>query len=194
MLALLAYPGEVVTRDELRASVWPNDSVQDFDNSLRVAINKLRQALDDDPEAPIYVETLPRRGYRWLYPVTVHENNHTAPDDELRFSKPKSRSGNRWLKRRNRAGISVANRQQLKAHLVDHAADPGRPGSGEIPSPRARDAGNREFFPLNDLSGLEYMPSFSPDGKQVAFAWTGPDSSAPYGVYIKPLADERARR
>ena len=78
LLALLEYSGEVITREELRDRVWPGASVQDFDNSLRVAVNKLRQALDDDPDNPEYVETLPRRGYRWLCTVTVHENPHAG--------------------------------------------------------------------------------------------------------------------
>ena len=85
--ALLDQSGEVITRDELRERVWPDDSVQDFDNSLRVAINKLRQALGDDPEAPQYIKTLPRRGYRWLYPFTVHDipsskSEAQGPNDE----------------------------------------------------------------------------------------------------------------
>ena len=73
LVVLLEYSGELVTREEIRERAWSNDSVQDFDNSLRVAVAKLRQAFGDDADDPRYIETLPRRGYRWLYPVTVHE-------------------------------------------------------------------------------------------------------------------------
>ena len=60
---LLHRPGEVVTRDELRASIWPADTFVDFDNSLNTSINKLREALGDSAESPRFIETLPRRGY-----------------------------------------------------------------------------------------------------------------------------------
>ena len=70
--------GEVVTREEIRDRVWQGASIQDVDNSLRVAVNKLRQALGDDPENPVYIETLPRRGYRWLYPVSVEDSEQDA--------------------------------------------------------------------------------------------------------------------
>src|SRR6516164_3804717 len=86
LITLLEYGSEVVTRDEIRERVWLGDSVQDCDNSLRVAINKLRQALDDDPENPRYIETVPRRGYRWLSLVTVHENQLPALDAAKAFS------------------------------------------------------------------------------------------------------------
>jgi DNA-binding winged helix-turn-helix (wHTH) protein len=67
---LLHHPGEVVTRDELRASIWPADTFVDFDNSLNTSINKLREALGDLAESPRFIETLPRRGYRFIAPVS----------------------------------------------------------------------------------------------------------------------------
>lgn len=63
---LLEQPGQVVTREELRSRLWPSDTFVDFDHSLNKAINKLRDALGDTAESPRYVETLPRRGYRFL--------------------------------------------------------------------------------------------------------------------------------
>ena len=66
LIALLNKPGEVVTREELRQELWPSDTFLDFEHGLRVAVNKLRQALNDDPENPRFVETLPRRGYRFI--------------------------------------------------------------------------------------------------------------------------------
>ena len=66
---LLAHPGDLVTREELRASLWPSDSLVDFDHGLNKAINKLREALDDSAENPRFVETLPRRGYRIIAPL-----------------------------------------------------------------------------------------------------------------------------
>src|ERR1700737_1785333 len=61
---LVENPGEVVTREEIRRKLWPNDTIVEFDHSINAAIKKLRQALDDDADNPEYIETLARRGYR----------------------------------------------------------------------------------------------------------------------------------
>src|SRR5438034_6870092 len=71
LAVLLQRPGEVVTREELRNQNWPADTFVDFDNSLNTAINKLREALGDSADNPRFIETLPRRGYRFTAPVTV---------------------------------------------------------------------------------------------------------------------------
>src|ERR1700730_16278859 len=63
---LLGRPGEIVTRDELRSQIWSADTFVDFDNSLNTAINKLREALGDSAESPRFIETVPRRGYRFI--------------------------------------------------------------------------------------------------------------------------------
>jgi eukaryotic-like serine/threonine-protein kinase len=63
---LIERPGELVTREELRKKLWPNDTFVDFDHGVNIAINKLRDALGDSAEKPRFIETLPRRGYRWI--------------------------------------------------------------------------------------------------------------------------------
>jgi TolB-like protein/DNA-binding winged helix-turn-helix (wHTH) protein/Tfp pilus assembly protein PilF len=68
---LLKHPGEVVTREELRSRVWPNESFGDFDQALNIAIGKLRSALGDSAESPLFIETLPKRGYRFIADVSV---------------------------------------------------------------------------------------------------------------------------
>src|SRR5271165_6019931 len=73
LVMLLERPGEIVTREEVRQRLWPENTFVEFDNSLGVAIRKVRDALNDDAEAPRYVETIPRRGYRFVAPVTVLE-------------------------------------------------------------------------------------------------------------------------
>lgn len=67
---LLERPGEVISRDELQARLWPADTFVDFDHSLNAAIRRVRDALGDSAENPIFVETVARRGYRFLAPVT----------------------------------------------------------------------------------------------------------------------------
>jgi pentatricopeptide repeat protein len=66
---LLARPGDLVTREEIRSSLWPQDTFIDFDNGLNAAVRRLREALNDNAETPRFVETLPRRGYRFIAPV-----------------------------------------------------------------------------------------------------------------------------
>jgi TolB-like protein/DNA-binding winged helix-turn-helix (wHTH) protein len=68
---LLEHPGEIVTREQLRQKLWPADTFVDVDNSVNAAINRLREALGDAAESPRFVETLPRRGYRFVAPVTA---------------------------------------------------------------------------------------------------------------------------
>jgi DNA-binding winged helix-turn-helix (wHTH) protein/tetratricopeptide (TPR) repeat protein len=69
---LLERPGQVITREELRTKLWPTDTFVDFDHSLNRAINKLREALGDSAEVPRFIETLPKRGYRFLVPANEH--------------------------------------------------------------------------------------------------------------------------
>src|SRR6516164_2528570 len=66
---LLEHPGEVVTREELRRTLWPADTFVNFDIGLNAAVRKVRRALHDSADSPRYVETLPRRGYRFIAPV-----------------------------------------------------------------------------------------------------------------------------
>ena len=198
LLVLLEYSPEVVTRDEIRGRAWPDDSIRDFDNSLRVAINKLRQAFGDDPDNPRYIETVPRRGYRWLFPVTVREAQPAVVEPEAMA-----------------ASIAVD---------VTPPAVPAEPApitSISLKSARQPNL-RRSFFltlflcaaaaaivwfmrpqpvdpdpkvsPLTTYPGLENMPALSPDGTRVAFAWTGPNVGDPYKVYVKRIGDEGAQR
>jgi eukaryotic-like serine/threonine-protein kinase len=71
LLVLLERPGEIVSRDELRQKLWPEGTYVDFDGSLNVILKKLRAAIDDDSENPRFIETVPRRGYKFIAPVSV---------------------------------------------------------------------------------------------------------------------------
>src|ERR1700757_4291424 len=69
LASLLERPGDVVAREELRKRLWPQGIHVDFENGLNIAVKKLRQALGDDSETPRFIETLPRRGYRFVASV-----------------------------------------------------------------------------------------------------------------------------
>jgi cholera toxin transcriptional activator len=89
LLHLLAHPGNVVTREELRQLLWPEGTYVDYDHSLNTAVNKLREALNDSADNPRFIQTIPRRGYRFIATVEVAaegssrfvESNQTAGSD-----------------------------------------------------------------------------------------------------------------
>ena len=90
---LIEHPGELVTREELKKRLWPNDTFVDFDHGVNLAINKLREALGDSAENPRFIETLPRRGYRWLAPVEYLEASPANPQAALPIgTTPEARS------------------------------------------------------------------------------------------------------
>jgi DNA-binding winged helix-turn-helix (wHTH) protein len=91
---LMEHPGEVVTREHLREKLWPADTFVDFDHSLNTAINKIREALGDSAASPRFVETLARRGYRFVAPVQADDkpapipNSTTAVDNTSGIQAP----------------------------------------------------------------------------------------------------------
>lgn len=93
---LLERPGEVVTHEELRARLWPADTFVDFDHSLGTAINKIREALSDTAHNPRFIETLPRRGYRFIGPL------RETPSPVAQRSKPG------LFDRKSNVGVAVA--------------------------------------------------------------------------------------
>src|SRR5271155_3180232 len=92
LAALLARPGEVVTREEIRQKLWPTNTFVDFEHSINTAVKKLREALGDDAENPRFIETLPRRGYRLIAPVEIVEESGSSP--EAAISPVPPREGN----------------------------------------------------------------------------------------------------
>ena len=94
LLALLEQPGELVTREELRSRLWADGTFVDFDRSLNKAINHLREALGDSAEQPQFVETLPRKGYRFIAPVTCPGDD---VDDDAPAGPPRRPRARRWL-------------------------------------------------------------------------------------------------
>src|SRR5436309_1483593 len=79
LLILLERPGEIVTREELRQKLWAEGTFVDFDGSLNVILKKLRAAIEDDSDNPRFIETVPRRGYRFIAPVSARAGTPVAP-------------------------------------------------------------------------------------------------------------------
>jgi TolB-like protein/DNA-binding winged helix-turn-helix (wHTH) protein/Tfp pilus assembly protein PilF len=90
---LIERPGKLVSREELRKRLWPNDTFVDFDHGVNIAINKLRDALGDSPEKPRFIETLPRRGYRFIAPVDAPKTSRDGESPAEVASSPAARAG-----------------------------------------------------------------------------------------------------
>lgn len=81
LMILLEMPGEVVTREALRARLWPPDSRVNYDANVNTTVNKLRQVLGDSSDQPAFVETIPRKGYSFIAPVEFSDDAPTAKDE-----------------------------------------------------------------------------------------------------------------
>jgi eukaryotic-like serine/threonine-protein kinase len=80
LIALVERPQEIVTREELRLRIWPENVFLDYDLALKKAVNRAREVLGDSAESPRFIETLPRRGYRFIAPVTAANGGNSVPD------------------------------------------------------------------------------------------------------------------
>ena len=95
LVHLLEHAGEVVPRDQLQRKLWPADTYVDFDHSLNTAMMKLRDVLGDEADAPVYIETIPKRGYRFIAPVVPigNEEQREAPSTNVATTAAKVEEG-----------------------------------------------------------------------------------------------------
>jgi eukaryotic-like serine/threonine-protein kinase len=110
LFLLLDRPGELVTQEEIRRKLWPDGTVVEYEHSIKTALRKLRHALGDGAEAPLYIETLPRRGYRFIASVDAAaptEPPAAEPSGETKSSSPPPANGSR-TGRRARAWLWAA--------------------------------------------------------------------------------------
>jgi len=166
---LLEHPGEVVTREELQKKLWSTDTFVDFEHGLNKAINKIREALGDSADNPRFIETLPRRGYRFIYPVDVGAGS-ARPREGRPIPYP------RW------AAIALA------AAIVLIIA-----GAIAYRYFRKAPAPPMEVVPFTSFPGQESSPSFSPDGNQIAFEWNG-EKEDNWDIYVKVIGTESLLR
>ena len=159
LATLLERPGELVTREELRTKLWLDDTVVEFHHSINSAVKRLRQALGDTADTPRFVETLPRRGYRCVFPLDRVEPPPAPPP-----SIP--------VKRRLYGVVAV---------LVVLCLG----GIGWVLSrTRVYRTAPPLVVPLTSRPGYDGFPAFSPDSNQVAYTWAPTDGSSP-SIYVK---------
>jgi DNA-binding winged helix-turn-helix (wHTH) protein len=168
---LLKNSGGLVTREELRQQVWPEDTFVDFDHALNTAITKIRLALGDEADNPRFVETLPRRGYRFIGSVAKPISQAVPPV-----------ASKGWFKR------LTARRNWLVASTTLLTLLSGI-GIWRSSKNRAASPLPIEVVPLAGLPGGQIEPAFSPDGNQVAFVLRGTENC---GIYTTMVGREVA--
>ena len=170
---LLKNSGGLVTREQLQSQIWPKDTFVDFDHALNTAITKIRLALGDNAEHPKYIETLPRRGYRFIAAVEL-------PEIETPDSGATDGAGRKMRKRWLWALVAAAPGGLLFTLVAWRL----------IRNPLQSPSASIEVAPLVALQGSQASPAFSPDGNQVAFGEYEGEDGAIYTSLIggdKPL-------
>ena len=180
---LLERPGEVVTREDLQKRLWP-DTFVDVDHNLNTAINKIREVLGDSAETPRFVETLPRRGYRFIAPVELHPSKVLEKDNELGYlhaaDSPRGGSPSsaaiRVSKVSHRTYWAVGLGLVLSFLLgrLVHTGSIGADGVSGQQLPRPIRA---SVQPPSNWSFEHSSFSISPDGTRLAFVAVGPDGT-----------------
>ena len=201
LVCLLEHAGEVVTREELRQNLWPADTFTDFDHGLNNAINRLREALCDSADRPRYIETLPRRGYRFIAAVDIVSepapsgippngrlpNGGTMAPQEHLQGMPQQVQGDHGTPFGAATSLVSAKREpqlrrtwgaRLAAMLAMLFVGLAMGWFAWHQTSRLRgqaSSGSGEpapaVMPLTSDPGDEIQPSLSPDGNQVAYAF-----------------------
>jgi Tol biopolymer transport system component/DNA-binding winged helix-turn-helix (wHTH) protein len=170
LAALLEHPGEVVTREELRSKLWSAHTFVDFDHSLNAAIKRLRDALGESAETPMFVETVARRGYRFIGNVEMPA-----------ATQPASPRPWQWLLTRRHAILGGLMACALAVCFLYYRH-----------SLKSK-AGQPVVTPVVTNVGAKYTPNLSSDGQHLAFAWNG-GAGPHFSIYVKLIGTEESLR
>ena len=168
LAALLEHPGEIVSRGELRRKLWPEDTFVDFDHGLNAAVRRLREALGDSAETPHFVETVARRGYRF---IGIPGTPVATPSDRPAASHWTAKVGNSII------GGFVVCVLSVSFLLYRHSTKSIR----------------TTVSPAVTNTGEKHNPSLSPDGQRLAFAWNG-GAGPHFSLYVKLVGSEGSIR
>jgi Tol biopolymer transport system component/DNA-binding winged helix-turn-helix (wHTH) protein len=213
---LTRHPGEIVTREELQDQIWGKDTFVDFDQSLNKAVNRIREVLNDDAATPRYIETVPRRGYRFVAPVTRDASTepHTAPLGAEKLPRHSIRS----IRSAKIAVFAIAGLAVVLGAVVLWWRKPQQPMlprtrrvtssaswlggpslsrdgkllayvrgvEGEMPHIWLQQTAGGEAIPVTKGAEGDYAPDFSPDGTHIAFWSYGKSFKRGGAVYLAP--------
>jgi DNA-binding winged helix-turn-helix (wHTH) protein/dipeptidyl aminopeptidase/acylaminoacyl peptidase len=180
LLALLERPGEIVTREELRQRIWRDGTNVGFEDGLNTAVRKLRSALGDSSDSPLFIETVPRKGYRFVAPLSGGIGDFgSRPDDsgqiglvkpvpEIEPARSPSQDLNQ-ISRRNSLSLTSQNRFHLLAAVA--ALIVAIAGVILWSYTRSQRASNSPAIQARKLQGAHaWLAALSPDGRYVAYA------------------------
>ena len=190
LLLLVEHAGQIVSREEIHQHIWGNDTFVDFERGINFAINQIRAALGDDADKPRFVETIPRRGYRFIAAIDSHaagptetpESASSADQAPLPATHARLLSAKRIL-----IGLSVLVILAvgfLGYRVLSHRARP---------APAVPAFSKMRITQLTSLPGQYWDPVFSPDDRQIAFFWDG-ENRVKGDLYVQLVGGERPLR
>lgn len=191
LVILAEHPNRLVSREELQQKLWPGDSYGDFEHGLNAAVNRLRETLGDSATEPEYIETVPRRGYRFIGTITEHPSAATVTSESSERPHPRAApvgpaddtgDNQNWLK----IGVWILFGAACAVTAI-FAYLRFRPSV---------EPATLNPAPFTAYPGKELKPTFSPDGSQIAFAWDGdpPPGSKGFDLYVKVIGSENLLR
>jgi Tol biopolymer transport system component/DNA-binding winged helix-turn-helix (wHTH) protein len=191
LILLVEKDGHLVTRHEIVERLWGSNVFVDTEHGINTAVRKIRLALRDDVESPRFLQTVSGKGYRFVAPRL---NGNNRPEEASIENPPSNSTISAPLElspleaRHSRPGRVLATSAIVGIVVVLAALVAYRfrlPGSSRYDTLKA--------VPFTTYPGLEIAPSFSPDGSQIVFWWSGePDRGNPAGLYVKQLGNEKA--
>jgi Tol biopolymer transport system component/DNA-binding winged helix-turn-helix (wHTH) protein len=212
LLLLLKHAGQMVTREQLRQHLWPSDTFVDFDHSLNSAVMKLREALGDSADKPLYIETIPKKGYRFVAPVSQPADTQNGGASSRFTAQSELTGSNTWEQRNGSVNVHANTPDEkqgrsrllsrklavlalclisaiglavlIRSALLQSRSQPKPPsGQPNMMSP------NLSSSVLTSAPGDAKSPSFSPDGRQIAFVWNGVESTH-YDIYVQLIGGD----
>ena len=195
LAVLVDNAGEVVTRDEVCRALWRADTFVDFDHSVAAAVNKIREALCDSAENPRFIETVPKRGYRFIgkikpeAPVVMPVAKPVQSAELMAIPAAKRWNRNKWTL--GMIGVAAA---AACAVLISWLAR--KPADSR--SDAHVNSAAMTMVPFTSYPGWETTPSFSPDSSRIAFSWDDRKSNRSgkprYDLYVKAIGSETLLR
>ena len=185
LAALLERRGQIVTREELRQLIWPDKSFGDFDHAINLALTKLRATLGDSADVPHLIETLPRRGYRFIAPLKEPDDPRPSdtipPLPEQTVPSPLNESPAKAAGKKRRLTVGIVGTLAVVSVAAVALLR-------VFPTFQQQSSTGGEILPLVSMPGQQDTPAISPDGRQVAFAYSG----GPHpGIYVALVGGEK---
>jgi DNA-binding winged helix-turn-helix (wHTH) protein/dipeptidyl aminopeptidase/acylaminoacyl peptidase len=187
LLALLERPGQLITRDELRRRLWPDDTFVDFEHGLNAAVRRVRDALGDSADRPRYIETLPRRGYRFV--GEIEAGSVTGERGEAADTRPATTEAapvaHAAVRQKWATGSTALLGSGILILIIAASWYAGFTRRVDQPGTRARELTRQTFG-----RGLQTDVTWSPDGQRIAFA---SNQDGNFDIWVQRLGGEAVR-